>query len=201
MSQPTEQTQIETVDDEAEFEPLKDFENDYEIQKEFPFVIKNKKTERILKETIRNDGYVQIYLNGKIYLKHILVANQFLENPDNLPQVDHINHNRTDNRLENLRFVSPSENCRNKSSNKGVQYEFIDDIPDEAIVFDEYNGHEFTDYFFHDDIFYFFNGIQYRKLHVNQRKDNGHLFVYMIDQNNKKVQVSISKFKRVYDLL
>ena len=86
MSQPTGQTQIETVD-EAEFEPLKDFENDYEIQKEFPFVIRNKKTGRILAESDRGQGYPRINLNGKSYQKHILVAKQFIENPDNLPQV------------------------------------------------------------------------------------------------------------------
>ena len=44
---------------------------------------------------------------------HRLVAEAFLENPLNLPEVDHINHNRGDNRLENLRWVTRKENMNN----------------------------------------------------------------------------------------
>ena len=49
MSQPTEQAQIETFD-EAEFEPLKDFENDYEIQTTYPYNIRKKSNNRILEK-------------------------------------------------------------------------------------------------------------------------------------------------------
>ena len=51
MSQSVEQPQIENVDDEAEFEPLKGIENDYEIQTTYPYNIRKKKTGRILAET------------------------------------------------------------------------------------------------------------------------------------------------------
>ena len=204
MSQPVEVINETVNDDEAEFEPLKGFESDYLIQKEFPFVIKKKSNNRILKDTIhKTSGYVYITLNGKTYRKHVIIAKQFLENPENLPQVDHINHNRADNRLENLRFVSSSENNRNRTvstANTAIQYEFVDDISDEAIVVDEYNSHQFTDYYYHDNVFYFFNGIQYRKLHINEKK-NGSLFVYMINNEGKRVCVYYSKFKKIHDLL
>lgn len=53
---------------------------------------------------------------SKTYKVHRLVANTFLDNTDNLPHVDHINRNRRDNNITNLRFVSLSENAKNKSS-------------------------------------------------------------------------------------
>jgi len=44
---------------------------------------------------------------------HRLVANAFCENPNNYNVVDHINHIRDDNRAENLRWVTQSENVVN----------------------------------------------------------------------------------------
>ena len=190
-------------DDEAEFEPLNGFEQEYLIQKEFPFVIKKKSNNRIIKEGINNFGYPRVSLSGKPYLKHVIVAKQFLDNPNNLPEVDHISRDRTDYHLSNLRYVSSSQNCKNRTVstyNTSIIYEYVDEISDDAIVVDEYSGHEFTDYFFHDNVFYFFNGVQYKKLHINEKK-NGSLFVHMKDIEGKNVQIMYSKFKRLHDLL
>lgn len=41
---------------------------------------------------------------------HRLVATAFIPNPDNLPEVNHINHDGTDNRVENLEWVSHRQN-------------------------------------------------------------------------------------------
>lgn len=49
---------------------------------------------------------------------HKLVAEAFIENPDNKPYVDHINRITTDNKATNLRWVTPIEN----SLNSGKQY-------------------------------------------------------------------------------
>lgn len=48
----------------------------------------------------------KVYITG-----HILVAEAFLPNPDNLPFVHHINHDKMDNRVENLKRVSAKENA------------------------------------------------------------------------------------------
>jgi len=49
------------------------------------------------------------------YLIHRIVAIAFLYNPDNKPHVDHINNNRKDNNVINLRFATSHENQRNRS--------------------------------------------------------------------------------------
>lgn len=70
--------------------------------------------ERILKQGIINSGYVKVDLckNGKYDTKtvHRLVAKAFIPNPDNLPEVNHINETKTDNRCANLSWISRIEN-------------------------------------------------------------------------------------------
>lgn len=63
---------------------------------------------KIKKTYIDEDGYerVSLYENNKTKLLgvHRIVAEAFLPNPDNLPQVNHLNSNKTDNRVENLEW-------------------------------------------------------------------------------------------------
>ena len=180
---------------------------DYEISTELPYVVRKKTNGRIIKEFINSNGYLRLNLlervNGRTirrkYYKHRLIAAQFLENPDDLDCVDHINRNKLDNRIENLRWCSSSENSRNKSSNKGVEYEFFDEIDKNAVVVNDYGRHQFEDYFYihEEDSFYFYNGVKYRRLHLNESK-NGSLFVCMFNTENKQVNVCLSKFKKIY---
>lgn len=77
---------------------------------------------RILKETTDKDGYLMVYLckDGKPKGRkvHRLVAEAFIPNTENKPQIDHINTVRDDNRVENLRWVSCKENSNNPLSRK-----------------------------------------------------------------------------------
>ena len=74
-------------------------------------------SEKILKTCHAQAGYVDVslYKNGKRYHRkpHKLVAEAFIPNPNNLPEVDHIDTNKDNNRVDNLRWVTHSENHLN----------------------------------------------------------------------------------------
>lgn len=94
-----------------EFVPLKSMDNAFGISKEGKII--NYKTGHILSPYIGIDMYEHIVLNykGKQYRKrvHRLMAEAFL---NNCKVVDHIDRNKSNNNLSNLKAVSHSENIR-----------------------------------------------------------------------------------------
>lgn len=80
--------------------------------------IKNVITGKILKQSISKSGYCIVDLWGdggkKSVRVHRVVAETFLPNPENKPDVNHINGAKTDNRLENLEWATRSENLYHK---------------------------------------------------------------------------------------
>lgn len=82
--------------------------------------VKSLKRNKILKPAPNSCGYLQVCLhkNGKqkTFRIHRLVAEAFLPNEDELPEVDHINSDKTDNRVANLQWISHVENNRKRES-------------------------------------------------------------------------------------
>ena len=69
--------------------------------------------------------YVDLSKNGKAksYVIHRLLAEAYIPNPDNLPQVDHIDNDKTHNYVNNLQWITHRDNNR-KSHNKPIlQYD------------------------------------------------------------------------------
>jgi hypothetical protein len=86
--------------------------------------IYSKTRDKILKTQINcNHGYERVCLRYDGIIRnlrvHRLVAMAFLDDPENpeATEVDHINHCRCDNRVENLRWVTRQENMLNLKSN------------------------------------------------------------------------------------
>ena len=92
----------------------------------------NKSTKKFKVASIFSQtGYkeVSLYKNNKRkhFLIHRLIAQYYIPNPDNKPQVDHKDRNRQNNHIFNLRWVSPYENIENQgipknntSGHKGI---------------------------------------------------------------------------------
>ena len=181
-----------------------DCDHDYEIYSEYPYSIRRKDNDKLISESISNKGYYQYILNGVVYPKHRIIAYQFIHNNDpiNKKYVDHINHIKTDNRVENLRWVSPSENTKNRSYYKNYNYEYFDIIDDDCIIVDKYGKHDLEDIYYdaNTDIFYFFNGIKYRKIPILYTK-YGYAYVNVIDKNHRQTRIYYNKFKKQYNLI
>lgn len=78
--------------------------------------IRNKKTKKILKpEITKKWGYlrVRLYLDNsksKHELVHRIVANTFLDNPNNFPEINHKDENKTNNCVSNLEWCTAQHN-------------------------------------------------------------------------------------------
>ena len=176
-------------------------DSDYEINVNYPYAIRRKSNGRIVRESDNGTGYPRIKLHRKDYLKHRVVATQFIENPHNYTEVDHVNHDRTDYHIENLRWVSRSQNVRNKKSYNGIIVEYLDELSENAFEVTEYNEHEFEDLWFDPatNCFYYYTGAAYREI-IYLKSTASTLRIQALDINHVRATISLNKFKRVYEL-
>jgi len=131
--------------------------NGFEDMKRYDSYMINRKGEVWSKayQKVMNPQVKQLYLctnltqdgiRHKEYI-HRLLGIQYIDNPDNLPEIDHIDRNRTNNSLENLRWVDKKTQNNNKTNNIALkteeeQVQRIEDITEYKRVWAEKNRRE-----------------------------------------------------------
>jgi hypothetical protein len=112
---------------DEEFKKIDDF--DYSVSN--CGNVRNDETGKFLKGRNNGRGYLRVTLSKnkipKIFSIHRLVGLHFIENGNNCKEIDHINRDRLDNCVDNLRWVSRSQNQANrgKSKNKTSIYKGV----------------------------------------------------------------------------
>ena len=97
------------------------------------------KRNKFLKLTKHPKGYLRIVISKKSYLVHQLVAQTFITNHDNLPEVNHINEIKDDNRVENLEWCTTRYNVQHKQHKEhlGVRYHKQNDTYQARVWYDK----------------------------------------------------------------
>lgn len=119
------QLEVENLDESEEWRPIAGYEGEYDVSnygrvRSRGFVQEAVDGRRILMkprlltQQKTKDGYMRVEISRqgkqKRFAVHRLVASAFIPNPDGKPQVNHIDSNRSNNRVENLEWVTASEN-------------------------------------------------------------------------------------------
>lgn len=104
--------QLQQLKTPLTFYPLKDFPN-YLISKEG--IVLSLITNRLMKQHVQQSGYYAVSIKtdtSNFQFVHRLLATTFIPNPDNLPEVNHIDGNKLNNSLDNLEWVTGCANIR-----------------------------------------------------------------------------------------
>ncbi len=94
---------------------IPDYEDRYTITKDAR--VYSLLSNKFLKQHDDSYGYLTVNLDNKTIKVHKIMAKTFLNNPENHIQIDHADRNRKNNNLNNLRYISVSDNMKNRILN------------------------------------------------------------------------------------
>ena len=172
-----------------------EYGDNYSICMNYPYDVRNDKTGRILKPHLTKDGYYQICLcmnnHRKHYYHHVLIWISHFGSYDKTQyDIDHRDHDRANNHIENLRLVSKSLNNINISKKNGKQFEYYDELPDKIVINEEQGIYFCRQY----DKFFRLVVNEYREIHECKRSDsNGTRIIWHKD--NKDYSFTTTHFR------
>ena len=187
-----------TTNEYVEFVPLAAHPK-YEISTSYPFVIRDKSTKRILKETITAQGYSNINIDSTTIPIHRIIAEQFINPNIQGMDVNHINHKRLDNRIENLEVIPHSENLKNRKVFVKQVSEYIPQYTinkDNLIRLERYKNCEFNKYYFDkiNEKVYIYQERYGRYKVVKPARNGKYLIIALMPSNNPTLTLSYDKF-------
>ena len=147
-----------------------------------------------VKHKMHNKGYETVRMDGQTYLLHKIIAEQYIPHNDLCNVIDHIDRERTNNFIWNLRWTTVQQNNLNRTSSKGVVYTYVDELPENAIPVTCYQDREIRDVYFADNEFYKFTGVQFKIMPKHHFKSG--YYVNTRDVNNKVVAICYNVWKR-----
>ena len=115
--------------EEELFIDIKDYEGLYKINKKGEVLncCRNKILKYNLSGKVKRYYSIRLYKNGKqtSFSLHRLLALHFIQNDDleNKTWIDHKDRNKLNNNLDNLHWVTPSGNARNRPRNGGISFQ------------------------------------------------------------------------------
>lgn len=92
--------------------------DDYEVTRNGDVI--NKHTGRKIKPQLNGKGYLRVGIGKKLLFVHRLVADKYVPNPQNKPQINHKDGNKLNNCADNLEWVTNNENRKHAVKN-GLQ--------------------------------------------------------------------------------
>ena len=182
------------------------YDNDYEIYSEYPYTIRKASNGKIISEFIHQE-YCKVYIKSKQVFKHRLIAFQWIENddPKTKTQIDHIDRNKLNNHIENLRWISPSDNMKNKDKVTKRKNEYLDELPENAIQVCDFEEIQLDRYYFDIDTERLLMETRTRNVRykiIYPFLQNNQLRLNLIDENGKKYQRSYTRFMcNMFELL
>ena len=117
----------------------------YEINT-ITLMLRNINTKRILSiYTSSEDSYQRVYINGRRECYHRVIVLHFIPNPDpeKYTQVNHKNHIRNDNRIENLEWCTRSDNQKDRQPYTHQKRKYIKELPEGCLPITKYKDFTF----------------------------------------------------------
>ena len=105
------------------------YENSYEVTSSGEVLSLKRKVSKVLAPGKDKKGYLRVSLSeggkAKTHKVHRLVAKAFIPNPDNLPQVNHIDEDKTNNHVSNLEWCTNKHNVTHSIYKQAKHYKFL----------------------------------------------------------------------------